>query len=576
MSVQTFTSVPNEHAERAFIEEVRLQEVSAAAELDPKALIAEMRGFDPTLQEHFGFSMYPANDDPLWPFPEARCVDGWLWQADVIDWWHDPSTRVSLILKARQLGITWLAVAYGLWLLLYRPGSFVVAYSYDQEQSKKLIGRAWSMFTSIPAQIRAHLEILTPNRAEFPTEWIRVRDRATGKISAMQALPATRRAGQGDTVTFGIMDEAARMDYARDIYTSIVPATSRIGKDGRSGKLALVSTANGLSNPGALDPANAGNFFHYLYANRDERNISFRFLSWRSHPERDQHWYDTVAMELPSVERHQQFPDNEADAFMLSDSLYFHEDDVKWYAAHVAKPTLKGMFSQNEVSKARWIPLDKGAIEIYVRPRNDAKYGMGADVATGHGNDFSSAHVIDFGTGEIVAHIRCKMTEPDFADQLYWLGRWYNWALIAPEKGGGYGTALVYSLRSPRPGRPAYPYLYRHQDNARGDRPLSESYGFPMNQATRAHALEYLSSTFRDRTIHSLPVSTAHEVSTFVHKDSRPSPRAQDGNNDDTVMSLAITMQLWERYGDAPAPRVSEARRIRTRQQYRPHPARAQ
>jgi hypothetical protein len=51
-------------------------------------------------------------------------------------------------------------------------------------------------------------------RAEEPAEWIKLKH-PDGRISVFQALPATKKHGHGARVTFAIMDEVARMDYAR-------------------------------------------------------------------------------------------------------------------------------------------------------------------------------------------------------------------------------------------------------------------------------------------------------------------------------------------------------------------------
>jgi hypothetical protein len=64
--------------------------------------------------------------------------------------WHDPELKKYLILKARQLGITLLACAYALWLMLYRPGSFSVAYSYTEDEAKKLVQATWAMYQALP------------------------------------------------------------------------------------------------------------------------------------------------------------------------------------------------------------------------------------------------------------------------------------------------------------------------------------------------------------------------------------------------------------------------------------------
>lgn len=567
------------------MEELRLEIVKHDAKNDPKVLIAEMSGFDPTEQEYFSFTMFPPGEDPYWPYEKPRGYwphpegDGWLWQAEVVDWWMDPVIRKFLILKARQLGITWLAVAVGLWYMLYRPGSSIVAYSYEEEQAKKLVQRAWLMFQSLPMALRGHVEIITPDKAVLPSEWIRVVDKATGKMSSFQALPATQRAGHGDTVTWAIMDEIARQTYAKDIYTAINPATSR------GGRLAMISTANGVSNA----ETGEGNFFHHLYDTRDEKGLGFLFLPWHKHPERGDHgadgkrpiilgpgrdpeWYQREAMALSEVERNQQYPLNEVDAFMLSGSLYFDREALEFYRGHLARPLVRGQYVTSSTRSAKFMQLANGMIELYEKPREDAKYAIGADSATGKGADFSSAHVIDLETGQIVARLRCKLEIPKYADQLYWLGRAYNTALIVPERQGGYGEALIISLRDGTTGRPPYPKLYRHLERTRGKRPMQDEYGYPMTTKTRPECLEYLKSLVHDRLFQKLPSGTVSELGTFVYMDTNPSPRAQEGCHDDDVMSLALAAQAWRQGGHHPAPK---GKRVGGKKQaYKPHPSR--
>lgn len=567
---------------KTVIEQVRLEQVSHIAQHDPKALIAEMRGFDPTAQEWFGFTMYRPGQDPLWPYEEPRGYwphpksDGWVWQAEIVDWWHDPVLRKFLILKARQLGITWLAVAYGIWLMLYRPGAAVVCYSYDEEQAKKLIQRAWLMFQSLPEFFRRGFTVITPQKSDLPSEFIRLRHDASGVLSTMQALPATKKAGHGDTVTWGIMDEVARMDYAREIYTAINPATSR------GGRLALISTANGVSNA----DTGTGNFFHHLYDTKDEKGISFRFLPWHNHPERGDHgddgrrpviegpgrdkdWYQREAMALPTVERNQQYPLNEVDAFMLSGATFFESEDLSFYRKNTMKPLFRGVFETENTRKAILRKVDFGPLQVFKEPEPDVKYVMGVDVASGSGNDRSVASVRDSRNGQMVALYRGKISPQDFGDQVYWLGRWFNTAKVAVERQGGWGEAVIARLRDGYLGRPVYPNLYRHSDTTQGKRPIAEKYGMPMNVATRPAVLAALWKHIRDRVDAYLPQEYVSELGTFVYAETKPSPRAQDGCFDDIVMADGIAVYLLERHTPAAA-----AARSKPRKGYQPLPTR--
>ena len=331
-------------------EEIRLQLVREAAASDPKALINEIRFYDPSQADAdkvanawIEFRMFPPQDwkapiEPLsggeWEFSKDG-TDDWYWQSLLVEWWHDPEKKKYLILKARQLGVTLLACAYVLWLLIYRPGSNSVAYSYEEGEAKKLVQATWAMYQALPDALKPNVKVLTPTRSEEPAEWIKVQH-GDGRISGFQALPATKKHGHGTRVTFAIMDEVARQDHAREIYTAINPATTR-GK----AKLVMISTAAGVSN---LETG-VGNYFHWLYHTRREKKLEYRFLPWNLEPTRDEQWYADEAMKLDDVERNQQYPLTEADAFMLSGALYFDVEALTWYRHETQRPLLTGQFA---------------------------------------------------------------------------------------------------------------------------------------------------------------------------------------------------------------------------------------
>jgi hypothetical protein len=73
-----------------------------------------------------------------------------------------------------------------------------------------------------------------------------------------------------------------------------------------------------------------------------------------------------------------------------------------------------------------------------------------------------------------------------------------------------------------------------------------------MNVKNRPLVLEGLERALRERAFPYLSRRLVDEMGSFVHRDSNPSPRAQDGSNDDCVMALAIACELWRQFAKHP------------------------
>lgn len=68
------------------------------------------------------------------------------------------NNRFIVVLKARQLGLTWLALAYASWLLVFRPGASVVALSKREQDAKELARRMAFIKRYLPAWLVRHQE----------------------------------------------------------------------------------------------------------------------------------------------------------------------------------------------------------------------------------------------------------------------------------------------------------------------------------------------------------------------------------------------------------------------------------
>ena len=227
------------------------------AEAHPVGLLRHVACIDTESGEEFRFHL----DDP---------GSGWYWQRDVLDWWM--GGRKTVVLKARQLGITWLAGGFALWHLLFRPGTRVLAVSINEKEASKLVRRIWAQYKSLPAGL-CDVRVLKPTRGAEPSDTIEVRH-PDGRISTILALPSTKTAGHGETAALVILDEFARQEYASETWKAVLPTASK------GGRILVISTGNGISVG-----EGQGNYFHHVYKHAEVLGIESKFLRWDLHPD---------------------------------------------------------------------------------------------------------------------------------------------------------------------------------------------------------------------------------------------------------------------------------------------------
>lgn len=199
-----------------------------------------------------------------------------------------------IVLKARQLGMSWLVLAYALWLCLYHANQLVMVFSKDQDSANEMVRRVTGMYQRL-----AHkpVGLVTANVGNI----------AWSNGSRVKSFAATEDAGSSFTASLTILDEFAKMRYADALYTSVKPTIS----DG--GRIVIISTARG-----------EGNTFHKLWKAAQAGLNSFKavFLPWSVRPGRDAAWYAATAADAVSAAHHrQEYPATAEEAF-----IYVGED----------------------------------------------------------------------------------------------------------------------------------------------------------------------------------------------------------------------------------------------------------
>jgi hypothetical protein len=549
------------------LERRRLRKARAAR--DPAYLISfmsapdERTGLDFTFAhlrepvEPGEFELGGSNGHDLRPEYRDAPVErkGWRWQAYLV-WVLHTFLRV-IVLKARQLGATWICCGYIVWTALYKRGSLCLVYRQKEEEAWENVTRCHQLLLSLPRYLWNGAEVVRPRAGALATEELKLRFRMPNgrfRYSRIVAMTSASASGHGKTAAVALTDEHSRIERAAEIAKAVQPAV------GTQGKWFVVSTANGTADEETGD----GNHFHWLWAFNADGGWTRLFLGWFLHALRDRRWYETSeeVRGLRSHERAEQYPENEHEAFALTNKVFFEAEDLDWYATHTRRPLYRFDFDGTDlpVDKARRLRSDERLISVFVEPQRDHDYAISADVASGSGADYSAAHVIDLTNLEIAAELHGKLPEDRYAYQLHFLGKWYGTgsgcehdALLAPETQGGYGTAVIICLRDRTDGRPAYRRIYRHsrRESKPGDS-ISAQFGWRTNESSRPKLVNGFEKLIRERALPFVTPRLLHEMKSFVRHDHGPSPAAQVGARDDCVLSACIGAEMYRQYGHHP------------------------
>ena len=227
--------------------------------------------------------------------------------ADVRDWipfqlW--PAQRAVLtavlendlltILKARQLGLSWLILAYALWLILFRPGSQVLMFSRRDDEAQELLQRLKGMHEHLPPFLQAETGADNDHEFELP-----------GLGSVAKSFPTTKNSGRSYTATLVIIDEADFIQWLKQLITAVKPTIDA------GGQLIMISTAD-KEQP-------QSEFKRIWRAGRSGLNrYKAVFLPWWARPSRDVAWYDGQKQDYVQDDLWQEYPETPEQALAPS------------------------------------------------------------------------------------------------------------------------------------------------------------------------------------------------------------------------------------------------------------------
>lgn len=221
--------------------------------------------------------------------------------------------RLNVILKARQLGFSWLVMHIAAWLLLCFTGRTVIGLSRTEEEAKELVRRLGVILSNIPELIA---EI-----SNQPSGWNGPTFRATaleltiyfpdGPVSVFKAFPSSPNAARSFTADLIIFDEWAFQQFAHEIWTAAFPVINRP----YGGKVIGLSTIE------------RGSLFEEIFTNTDN-GFNKIFIPWYADPRRNNEWYENTKRALGDLIT-QEYPASIEEALTVPGGAFFPEVNAK-------------------------------------------------------------------------------------------------------------------------------------------------------------------------------------------------------------------------------------------------------
>jgi len=454
----------------------------------------------------------------------------------------------AIILKARQQGISTYCAGRVFWKSYYTPYARSVVMAHDSATSDALFAMSKNLIRNMegdlaPKELRSNAkEIIINSPAMVDKE-------ATASYRLYTA--GSPEAGRGTTPTIAHCSEVAFWQHDEKILAGLFQGISQA--DGT--EVILESTANGAQ----------GEFYRlWKGAEMGENEYLPIFLPWYITPEytreppenmelsideeklQDKHnltdgqlyWRRLKIAEGGELKFKQEYPSTADEAFIMSGSNVFNLE------------RLDSLVPQSYQRRSEWDILSKmfdenreGSLYTYQYPDWDEPYVIAADVALGVGQDYSACVVINK-NHEVVAHYRNNKIDPSmWGELLFYLGRYYNNALLAVES-NSMGIATLQKLDAM-----GYINLYRQTKIANVSSEEGVRLGFRTTSATKPAIIANLKNLIENEELLIPSVQIIKELKDYISTDTGKT-EAAPGCYDDSVIALAIACEVLRTHWD--------------------------
>tara|TARA_R100000541_G_scaffold28346_1_gene37655 strand:- start:8272 stop:9909 length:1638 start_codon:yes stop_codon:yes gene_type:complete len=451
----------------------------------------------------------------------------------------------AIILKGRQMGLSTYSVGRVYWKSYFNAFNKSVVMAHDTATSDALFAMSRNTIANMPEDYR-------PTFKKSNSKEIMFEHNDSGYRLYTAGSP---EAGRGTTPTIAHLSEVAFWGHDEKILAGLFQGISEA--DGT--EVILESTANGV-----------GNEFHRLWkgAVAGVNDYIPIFVPWtlmteyRRKVENPEDFEESLTEDEKGIRSvhdldleqlywrrlkiaegtlnkfKQEYPLTAEEAFQTSGSNVFNIEKLQsLIPSNILK---KQMFNQ---ASSGFEDFAQGDLEIFEYPKYDANFVIGADCALGVGQDYSSCSVMNT-ENKVVALYRNNKIDPSmYGDMLFYLGRYYNNALLAVES-NSLGIATLNRLKQMN-----YVNLYHQTKVANVSKEEGSRLGWRTTQATKPMIIAHLKNAIENDDIDLSSSTIIQECLEYV-SDANGRTNAITGGNDDTVIGTAIALEVLRTHRD--------------------------
>lgn len=479
------------------------------------------------------------------------------------------SNRFVIFRKCRQVGASVISGIYALWRANFNIAQDILIISKTRIDAQDFKEKAIVTYERLPAFLKTK-----PTRDGQNMTTLKLVNKSRIVVRAQSP-----DAGRGMTPALIILDEAAFMPHADEIWSSVYPSLS-VSK----GQCIIVSTSNGV-----------GNFYHRMWIDAENGDNDFYpiYIPWWKFPGRDNDWLEKIENKnqewieeqlgkekveeirkqitkdgLRGEKLDKTFWDREVEEFTSS----VEESQLSYKGPKENKPWLKQQFDQlktrkfNQEIMARFLGSGNTVIStetleriesnvreplyfnemteneymkglaLFQEPQPEITYSMFVDVSSGSGMDYNTFQLFRDDNLEQVAEYKAMIDTKSFAADIKKVALYYNRAYVVVETNQGLSVFNELFLHETNP---YSNMLYEYKGKAY--RGLHTS---PANKKLMLdefmHAIETDLITINGK-------RTLEELKVYIWHNGKP--EASKGYNDDLVLPLMFLAYLLK-YGN--------------------------